>query len=128
MSIETHGEVSIAAVSEIARIVMDIKTPSSGMARGGYKKNLKFLKPSDEVKFVITSEDDYSWAKTLVLSGEIPTHEILFSAAVPAIGSPGKFKGVSATWLAERILEERLPVRLQIQLHKILWGPDRQGV
>jgi len=128
VSIETHGEVPITDVSEIARIILDIKTPSSGMCRGGFRANLPHLKKTDEVKFVIASEDDYSWARELIRNGTIPTDEILLSPAVPARGMPGNFPGVTATWLAERILEDRLPARLQIQLHKFLWGADRKGV
>jgi 7-carboxy-7-deazaguanine synthase len=128
ISIETHGEVSIAPVAETARIVMDVKTPSSGMARGGYERNLRHLKDTDEVKFVIASEEDYSWARERVRNGKIPTREILFSPAVRAAGMPGEFPGVSGRWLAERILEDRLPVRLQLQLHKQLWGADQRGV
>lgn len=128
VSIETHGEVSIAPVVDYARVVMDIKTPDSGMNRGGYEKNLPLLKKTDEVKFVICSEQDYAWARSLVRSGRIPTQEILFSPAVPAFRSPGTFPGVNPTWMAERIIEDRLPVRLQVQLHKLLWGADRKGV
>lgn len=128
VSIETHGEVSIEAVADRARIVMDIKTPGSGMNRGGWEKNLALLKPTDEIKFVVCSEDDYAWARGIVLSGALPTREILFSPVVPARGSPGTVPGVNPTWMAERILEDRLPVRLQLQLHKILWGADRKGV
>ena len=73
VSIETHGEVSIEKVANTARIILDIKTPSSGMSRGGYKKNLPLLKKSDEVKFVIASESDYSWAREIILAGGIPT-------------------------------------------------------
>ena len=122
VSIETHGEVSIKGVAPTARIVMDIKTPSSGMCRGGYKENLPFLKPTDEIKFVIASEQDYLWAKEIILKNNLPTNEILLSAGIPALNSPGNFPGVSMTWLAGRILEDRLPVRMQVQLHKILWG------
>ena len=128
VSIETHGEVSIAKVSEIARIVMDIKTPSSGVLATKFEQNFKYLKPSDEVKFVLASKEDYLWAKEIVLSGKIPTDEILFSPAVPASASPGTFPGLPLNWLAEKILEDRLHVRLQIQLHKYIWGADRQGV
>jgi 7-carboxy-7-deazaguanine synthase len=129
VSIETHGEVSIAPVAREARIIMDVKTPASGMSRGGYAKNLALLKPGDEIKFVIASEQDYAWARELVRGGTLPEEcEVLFSPAVPAKGQPGRFPGVSAKWLAERILEDRLPARLQIQLHKYLWGADRTGV
>jgi 7-carboxy-7-deazaguanine synthase len=134
VSIETHGEVPIREASRIARIVMDIKTPGSGMSRGGYRENLSWLKPSDEVKFVITSRADYEWARERV-SRELVSREpglgpceILFSPAVPAKGSPKEIEGMSPRALAEWILEDRLPVRFQMQLHKILWGPDTKGV
>ncbi len=128
VSIETHGEVSIREAAPHARIVMDIKTPSSGMSRGGYKQNLAWLKPTDEVKFVIASKEDYEWAKAIIDSKVIPTHEILLSPALLASGQPGSFQPIEATWLAEQILKDGLPVRLQIQLHKLLWGRDQRGV
>lgn len=129
VSIETHGEAPIAHVMGHARIIMDIKTPSSRMCRGGFEDNLPLLRPDrDEVKFVIASEEDYAWSRDLIRGGRIRAREILLSPAVPAVGMPGEFPQVSARWIAERILEDRLPVRLQIQLHKLLWGADRPGV
>ncbi|MEK6579448.1 MAG: radical SAM protein [Bdellovibrionota bacterium] len=128
VSIETHGEVSVAPVAGRARLVMDVKTPSSGMARGGYAKNLSLLQKTDEVKFVISSKEDYRFAKILVQSGIIPTEEILFSPALPHANSPGHFEGVPARWLAEKILEDRLSVRFQMQLHKSIWGSETRGV
>jgi 7-carboxy-7-deazaguanine synthase len=128
VSIETHGEVPIREASALARIVMDIKTPSSGMCRGGYAKNLADLKPSDEIKFVIASPSDYLWARDLVNSGSLPEVEILFSPVMEVNGSPGKPEGVAPRALAEWILRDRLPVRFQLQLHKILWGADTRGV
>jgi 7-carboxy-7-deazaguanine synthase len=128
VSIETHGEISIEKVAGQARIILDIKTPSSGMSRGGYKNNLPLLRKNDEVKFVIASESDYAWAREIILAGEIPTAEILLSPAVPSKGMPGNFPGVNPRWLAEKILEDRLPVRMQLQLHKLLWGADQKGV
>jgi 7-carboxy-7-deazaguanine synthase len=128
VSIETHGEVSVENVVDRARIILDVKTPSSGMSRGGFRKNFKFLKKSDEVKFVIASESDYVWAREIILSGEIPVSEVLLSPAVAAKGMPGTFTGVKPRWLAEKILEDKLPVRMQLQLHKLLWGADERGV
>jgi 7-carboxy-7-deazaguanine synthase len=93
-----------------------------------FEQNLKYLKPTDEIKFVLASKEDYAWAKDIILSHRLPTHEILFSCAVPAQGAPGKFPGVTLNWVAEKILEDRLPVRLQVQLHKLIWGADRHGV
>jgi 7-carboxy-7-deazaguanine synthase len=128
VSIETHGEHPIDEVAGVARIVMDVKTPASGMSRGGFRENLPKLAPTDEVKFVIASEGDYVWARDLVRSGVIPTREILFSPALPARDTPGTYPGVRLDWLAHRIVEDRLPVRFQYQLHKLIWGSDARGV
>lgn len=128
VSVETHGEVSIEEASKRARIIMDVKTPGSNMSRGGYRSNFKFLKKSDEVKFVITSLSDYEFAREIVLANEIPTQEILFSPVFAALNTPGKIEGIEPRVLAEKILEDRLPVRFQLQLHKLLWGPDTKGV
>lgn len=127
VSIETHGEVSIRDFAGRARIVMDIKTPSSGMSRGGFRKNLQWLKQTDEIKFVIGSGEDYDFARNLIETG-LPTGEVLLSPAMPAMGSPGSFPGVTPKWLAERVLEDHLPVRVQIQLHKYIWGSNTTGV
>ena len=128
VSIETHGEVPITAVASSARLILDIKTPSSGMSRGGFRKNLPLLKATDEIKFVIASQDDYRWAKSIVESENLPCREILFSPALPAKNSPGNFPGVEPQWLAEQILKDRLPVRFQLQIHKYIWGADKTGV
>lgn len=127
VSVETHGEVSIQEAAKKARIIMDIKTPGSKMSRGFFRQNLAHLKHNDEIKFVITSESDYEWAKTIV-EETLPTSEILFSPTLPAEGSPGTFEGIAPRRLAERILEDQLPVRFQLQLHKLLWGMDTKGV
>jgi len=128
VSIETHGEAPIECVSPFARIIMDIKTPSSGMNRGGFRKNLKFLKHSDEIKFVIASPEDYYWARDLVMNETLPTKNLLFSPVENAPNSPGKFPGIELKWLAEKIIADRLSVRLQIQLHKKIWGSEIRGV
>ncbi len=128
VSIETHGEVSIEKFSPHARIIMDVKTPGSKMNRGGFVKNIPFLKPTDEVKFVIANESDYDWAKAVLEKHPLPTQEILFSPVMRTQGAPGQYDGVKPLWLAQKILEDRLPVRVQVQLHKILWGNDQRGV
>lgn len=126
VSIETHGEVPISPVSQVARIVMDIKTPSSGMCRGGFENNLSDLKPGDEIKFVIASVEDYEWAKDVIKRHTLPQDgSVLFSPALRAKAMPGTFPGVKPRWLAEKILEDRLSVRFQLQLHKRLWGEAR---
>jgi 7-carboxy-7-deazaguanine synthase len=127
VSIETHGEIPIADAVPKARIIMDIKTPGSKMNRGRYQENLAKLKKEDEIKFVITSISDYEWAKDLVQKG-LPTNEILFSPAMVAQNSPGSFEGIDPRALADLIVRDQLPVRFQVQLHKLLWGPDTKGV
>lgn len=128
VSIETHGEVSIANVAKKARIVMDIKTPSSKMSRGAWIENLPHLKPSDEVKFVIASQEDYFWAKDVLSRYCLNTNEVLFSPVARNQHAPGDFIGIDLQWLAEKIIEDRLAVRLQLQTHKIIWGPEKTGV
>jgi len=129
VSIETHGEAPIDSVAGKARIVLDIKTPGSAMQRGGYIHNLPLLHAGDEVKFVLACEEDYAFSRDLVLSGKIPVGiEVLFSAAQPHVSAPGQYPGVPLKWLAEKILADRLPVRLQIQLHKLIWGAETMGV
>lgn len=121
VSLETHGEHSIENVPHDCHIIMDIKTPGSGMCRMGFLKNLKYLKPTDEIKIVITSKEDYLWANDIVKKQNLPTKNILYSPALQAKNTPGKYAGVNPQWLAEEILNDQLPVRFQIQLHKILW-------
>lgn len=130
VSIETHGEVSIASVAGRVRIVMDIKTPGSGMHRGRYKANLKHLREGDEIKFVLTSQDDYAFARELLRSGELPAAvEVLFSpvVATPQMRSDGK-SNFDLQWLAEQMIADQLNVRLQTQLHKQIWGAEKTGV
>lgn len=116
--LETNGSKDISGVDERVIRIMDIKTPGSGMADANRWENLDFLRPKDEIKFVLTSRNDFEWACDLVQGRSLTDRvQILFSAAQPQL-SPS----VLATW----ILESGLRVRLQLQLHKILWpGQDR---
>lgn len=130
VSIETHGQVELTAAHHRARIVLDVKTPGSGMvATDVTRRNLVGLKTGDEVKFVLTSKADYEWAKTYLREVVMPEGvEVLFSPAQPAPGQPGSFEGLAPRALAEAILRDRLPVRFQHQLHKWIWGPEATGV
>jgi 7-carboxy-7-deazaguanine synthase len=129
VSIETHGELPLEKYAGRARLIMDIKTPSSGMQRGGYRVNLPLLGAKDEIKFVIASQDDYFWARDLLRSEKIPpVAAVLFSPVMVAPGAPGKYAGVEPRWLAERMLEDRVPARMQMQLHKLIWGAASRGV
>jgi len=120
VSIETSGAVDIAGLDPRAVVVMDLKTPASGELHRNRYENLEHLKPSDQLKFVICDRKDYDWAKLTVdqyrLTDRVDT--VLFSP------SQGQLDSQS---LAKWILEDRLKVRFQLQLHKVIWG-DEQGV
>lgn len=115
VSLETSGALDISAVdSRVSRIV-DIKTPGSGEADKNRWENLAFLTPQDEIKIVLCDEADYRWAKQQLFQRRLDERcPVLFSSAQSG--------GLGATQLADWILRDRLPVRLQIQLHKYLWG------
>ena len=117
VSLETSGAMSVAEVDSRVVKVLDLKTPASGeMARNDYG-NIEYLEAHDQVKFVICDRADYDWARfkldELGLVGKVG--DILFS---PSFGQQ------DATELADWILEDRLPVRLQLQLHKLLWNDE----
>lgn len=117
VSLETSGAVDIARVDPRVRIVMDVKTPGSGEADHNLAGNLARLKRTDEVKFVLCDRADYEWSREFVRRERLAEHcEVLFS---PAWGR------LEPRQLAGWILDDRLPVRLQLQLHKLLWGEAR---
>ena len=118
--IETNGSREISGIDRRAVIILDIKTPGSGMAGQMNISNLAALKPSDELKFVITSREDYEWSKDFIRSHALAGKcSLLFS---PVTGT------VDARDLSQWIIEDRLEVRLNVQIHKYLFGPDCRGV
>ena len=119
VSLETSGAIDIAAVDRRVSRIVDIKTPGSGEVEKNRWENLPLLNRRDEIKFVITSEDDYRWAAALLVKEKL-------AALSPVLFSPS-FHDVSAAQLAEWILRDGLNVRMQIQLHKIIWG-EKRGV
>lgn len=113
VSLETSGALDVAAVDpRVARIV-DLKTPASGEVERNYWPNLAALTPRDEVKFVLSNEADYLWAKQMLVEHRI--HQ-----SCPVLFSP-VWDQVDPAELAHWILRDGLPVRMQVQLHKILW-------
>ena len=114
VSLETSGALSIAAVDKRVMIVMDLKTPDSGECEKNRLSNLPYLKESDQIKFVLCSREDYQWACIMIQEHKLTecTH-VLFS---PSWGQ------LNPTQLADWIIQDRLPVRFQLQLHKILWN------
>lgn len=114
VSLETSGAIDVSGVDERVVKVMDLKTPGSGEQGRNRLENLEHLDGKDQIKFVICDRNDYLWAKEMIIRSELASQcEILLS---PAFGVQ------DAAQLAAWILEDRLPVRFQLQLHKILWG------
>lgn len=119
VSLETSGAIDISGVDTRVVRVVDIKTPGSGEVDKNLLSNIDYLTASDQVKFVICDENDYNWCLEILRQYQLADKcEVLFS---PSHGQ------LDATALAEWILRDRLPVRMQIQLHKLLWG-NRAGV
>lgn len=119
VSLETSGAMPIDNIDERVSIVMDLKTPDSNEVSRNDYQNIALLKPHDQVKFVICSRQDYDWAVFKLNEYQLQSKvtEVLFS---PSYGQ------VQAKDLVEWILEDKLPVRFQMQLHKTLWG-DKPG-
>ena len=117
VSLETSGAVDVASVDARVSRIVDIKTPGSGEEKKNRWENLGHLNRHDEIKFVITSEADYQWARDLL-------REKNLSAICPVLFSPA-YGDVPVASLAAWILADKLPVRMQVQLHKIIWGETR---
>lgn len=121
VALETAGSHDLASVPRQVIKIVDRKTPGSGEVDRWLDSNLDHLVPGqDELKFVLCDEADYAWAKTWCEERRVwKDHTVLFS---PVWGQ------LDAAWLAERIVADGLPVRCQVQLHKVIWGPARTGV
>jgi 7-carboxy-7-deazaguanine synthase len=117
--LETDGVEDVSRVPVGVRIIMDVKTPGSKMANPKSAKNIALLRSGDEVKFVICDEKDYLFAKDFLKNHPAPSGcTVLFSPVLPQ---------ENMAWLPEAILRDGLPVRYQIQMHKIIWG-EKRGV
>jgi len=114
VSLETSGALAIDRVDPRVVKIMDIKTPASGEVEKNCWQNVSYLRRQDQVKFVICNREDYLWAKLVLDEHRLTDRcEVLFSPS---------FDELEPERLAEWILTDRLPVRFQLQLHKILWG------
>lgn len=114
VSLETSGAIDVAKVDARVTRVVDVKTPDSGEVHRNRLENLALLRADEQIKFVICSRADFDWARDLVRTRALhETCTVLFSPS---------HEQVSPRDLAQWILDERLPVRLQVQLHKYLWG------
>jgi 7-carboxy-7-deazaguanine synthase len=117
--LETNGSRPIDRVDGRVHRILDLKCPGSGMAGENYWPNLEVLTPRDEIKFVVSGHDDFLWAveaiRTRKIAGRLP---LLISPVFGQVPEPA-----AAAW----ILESGLPLRLNLQLHKHLWGPEARG-
>ncbi|HTW39035.1 MAG TPA: 7-carboxy-7-deazaguanine synthase QueE [Steroidobacteraceae bacterium] len=114
VSLETSGAMALDAVDPRVVLVVDVKTPGSGEEQRNRYEELERLKPTDQTKFVICSRGDYEWSRAKL-------EELKLAARCAVLFSPSH-EQLGARELADWILEDRLPVRFQIQLHKYLWG------
>lgn len=114
VSLETSGALDVSGVDPRVSKIMDIKTPGSGEVEKNRWENLQHLSPGDEIKFVLCHEADYQWAKRVL-------EERRLAGICPVLFSPVHGK-LNPKDLAEWVLRDRLAVRVQIQLHKLLWG------
>jgi len=118
--LETGGSLPIKEVDKKVRIIMDLKCPSSGMLKKNLYENLKYLKKTDELKFVIGNKKDYDWSKKIIEKHKmIGKCEILFSTV---------FNELKPEKLVNWILKDKLKVRFQLQAHKYIWDPKIKGV
>jgi 7-carboxy-7-deazaguanine synthase len=117
VSLETSGALDVSRVDERVVRVVDLKTPGSGEVKRNLWANLGALRAHDQVKFVVCDRRDYEWAREVCREHGLPARvsDVLFSPSHTEL-PPRR--------LAEWILEDRLPVRMQVQLHKVLWGDE----
>ena len=121
VSLETGGSLPIAIVDPRVHVILDIKCPGSGMSEKNYWDNLKAIKPKDEIKFVILDRNDYEWAVKVI-------NEHKLSSLTPHLLLSPVHGKLNPQELVKWILDDRLPVRLNMQLHKFIWTPETKGV
>jgi 7-carboxy-7-deazaguanine synthase len=136
--LETSGALDIAPVDPRVRRIMDLKCPGSGEVERNRWENLRHLKGTDEIKFVIGTREDYDWAKQKIVEHKLDSLCPLLLSWVHPLAPAQQDKSlkkvppgqtpVSRRELAERILADALPVRFQIQMHKVIWEPEQRGV
>ncbi len=118
--LETSGAWTVEDVPDGVKIIMDLKTPGSGMGHRNRWENLRLLDREDEIKFVICDRADFDWAKSVIEEHDLAArHTVLLSPS---------FHQLDPQLLAEWVLQEGLPVRMQLQIHKFIWSPTARGV
>ncbi|OQY98311.1 MAG: 7-carboxy-7-deazaguanine synthase [Candidatus Brocadia sp. UTAMX2] len=118
--VETNGSYDICMIPQEAIKIMDIKCPDSGMSHLMHWQNVRYLTKRDEVKFVLHSRSDYEWAKDVIEKYRLSEIAQVLMGTV--------FDALLPSTVAQWILEDNLPVRFQLQLHKYIWDPQARGV
>jgi 7-carboxy-7-deazaguanine synthase len=136
--LETSGAHDISAVDPRVRRIMDLKCPSSGEVERNRWDNLPHLTPDDEIKFVMATREDYEWVRETIRKHDLAARCPLLVSWVQPLTSeqqdsslkavPSGQTALSRLELAEMVVRDALPVRLQVQLHKIIWNPAQKGV
>jgi 7-carboxy-7-deazaguanine synthase len=136
--VETSGAIDISKTDRRVRRIMDLKCPSSGESNRMHAPNIGHLQPTDEVKFVIGTVEDYEWAKAQIAQHNLAAKcPLLFSWVAPLLPHqqdkslkpfPQDHTPISRKDLVERIVADALPARFQLQMHKFIWPPDQKGV
>ncbi len=136
--VETSGALDISKVDPRVRRIMDLKCPSSGEVERNRMENIRYLKATDEIKFVIGTVEDYEWAKQQIAAHRLDTICPLLMSWVHPLRPeqqdkslkrvPAGLTPITRKDLVERIVADALPVRFQAQLHKIIWPPEQRGV
>jgi len=120
VSLETSGSKSTQLVDPRVKVILDVKTPDSGAAASFLMDNLRLATPATEFKFVVCSEKDFEWAEEFCRQHDLfEKYVVLYS---PSYGQ------IAERWLAEKILQKNSSARLQLQLHKYIWSPEKRGV
>jgi 7-carboxy-7-deazaguanine synthase len=136
--LETNGAHDVSLVDPRVRRIIDLKCPSSGEAHRNHWPNIACLRPTDEVKLVIRSSEDYEWARVILVQHHLNKRcPVLFSWASPLESlagakllkpMPENHQPISRRELAERIIADAVPARFQAQLHKVIWPQEMRGV
>jgi 7-carboxy-7-deazaguanine synthase len=136
--IETSGAHDISKVDPRVHRIMDLKCPASGEVERNRFENIPHLKSTDEIKFVIGTAEDYEWSRQQIAAYKLATicpllfswvHPLATEQQSPALKKvPAGLTPISRQQLAEKIIADALPVRFQIQQHKVIWPPDQRGV
>jgi len=136
--LETSGAHDISPVDPRVHRIMDLKCPGSGEVERNLRENIKHLKATDEIKFVIGTAEDYEWARQQIAKHKLDAIcPLLFSWVHPLLPAqqdkslkkvPAGQTPMSRQQLAEKIIADALPVRFQVQMHKAIWPPEQRGV